>query len=167
LHLDSAKAAGLLSLGFIGFAVGCPLAGWLMKSMNQAVRIMQVGVFMAFIVLVILLYSTPNSLMSVGGLNFIFGLGTGSYFLCFSLIRMMHPPQLAATTIALVTTFESLCQAISQPLIGIMLDYVWKDKIFNGAPIYTLGNYQHVLWLCLLYLLIAFIVLFFVREKSN
>lgn len=163
-NLNAIAAASSMSLIFIGFAIGCPISGWLSDVIRRRVILMGFGTTMAFITILFILYGNFSSIKLLDCLLFVFGLGASCFFLCFSSIREIHPLIFAATVLGFMNTFDSICEAISEPFIGKLLDLGWDGKLQNGARIFPVHDYHLALSMLPLYFLIALIILFFVDE---
>ncbi len=161
--LDVSLAANYVSLIFIGFAIGCPLTGWLSDYIGQRKSIMAIGTILALISLSTLVYA-PISLGCLSILLFLFGIGASCFFLCFSMIRELHPLIFTGTVLGFMNTFDSICEAISEPFIGKLLDLNWAGTYKNGARSFSLQDYHYSLLALSIYLIIALFILFFIEE---
>jgi hypothetical protein len=95
---------------------------------------------------------------------FIFGLGASCFFLCFSMIREIHPIVFAATVLGFMNTFDSICEALSEPFIGKLLDLGWDGTLSNGARIFSVHDYHLALMVLPIYFAISLVFLWFVEE---
>lgn len=166
-QLNSIAAATSVSLIFIGFAIGCPISGWLSDLMKKRIVLMAIGTTLAFIAILFILYGNFSSPTLLNCLLFIFGLGASCFFLCFSAIREIHPLIFAATVLGFMNTFDSICEALSEPFIGKLLDLGWDGKLENGARIFSLHDYHLALAMLPIYFLTALVILFFVKENCS
>ncbi|HYF97938.1 MAG TPA: MFS transporter, partial [Coxiellaceae bacterium] len=92
-------AAQQISLVFIGFAVGSPIAGWLSSRIGRRLPVMAWGTAAAFIFSLLILYVPNLSVWECGLLLFLFGVGISCFLLCFSMICEVNHLILAATAI--------------------------------------------------------------------
>lgn len=162
--LNSATAATVVSFIFIGFAIGCPLSGWLSDYLGRRKLLMLIGTLIAIVTLGCVIYLPSGTATLLSILLFFFGLGASCFFLCFSMIRETMPLAIAATVLGFMNTFDSICEALSEPFIGKMLDLGWKGDMLHGARIFPLADYRLSLSLLLLYLVIALVFLAFTKE---
>ncbi len=161
--LNTTEAAHLISLIFIGFAIGCPLTGWFSDYIGRRKPIMFIGTLLATIALAIVVYfPIPSFYLSV--LLFLFGIGASCFFLCFSMIRELHPLVLTATVLGFMNTFDSVCEAVTEPFIGKLLDINWSGAYENGARSFALHDYHLGLSALVIYLALSVVLMFFIKE---
>ena len=168
--LSASQAALAVSWIFIGFAVGAPLLGWLSDSMGKRKPIMMFGTLLALISLILVIYGLSFPKGIIGLLLFLFGFGASGFFISFAMIKEVFPLFLTATVLGFMNTFDSICEAISEPFVGIFLDAGWDGKIHQGVHQFSTGGYQLALSLLPIYLIIAAGVLWFIKEthcKNN
>lgn len=163
-HLTAQQAALAVSWIFIGFAMGAPLLGWLSDTMKKRKPIMMFGTVLATVSLMIIIYSAVLKANTIGILLFLFGFGASGFFISFAMIREIFPLMLTATVLGFMNTFDSICEAISEPFVGMFLDMGWRGEIVNGIHQFSTAGYQWALTLLPIYLVIAFIVLLFIKE---
>lgn len=163
-HLTPTSAASAMSLIFVGFAIGCPLAGWLSDYIERRKLLMILGTSVALITIVCVIYFPISSTLLLDFLLLSFGLGASCFFLCFSMIREIHPLLFAATVLGFMNTFDSICEALTEPFVGKLLDLGWKGNLDNGARIFSLHDY-HLAFIALpIYLGSALLLLCLIRE---
>lgn len=163
-HLSATAAASSISFIFIGFAIGGPITGWLSDYFQRRKPFMLVGTSIAIITLALVLYLPTVNNIILSSLLLIFGLGASCFFLCFSMIREIHPFAVAASVLGFMNTFDSICEALTEPFIGKMLDSGWKGQLNAGARVFPLSDYHWSLSILLIYLCIALIFLYFTKE---
>ncbi|KTC87128.1 major facilitator family transporter [Legionella drozanskii LLAP-1] len=163
-HLTRADAALAVSSIFIGFAVGAPFLGWLSDFMGQRKPLLFMGTFLALFCLSIVIYSSKLELPTLIVLLFFFGFGASGFFTSFAMIREAFPIMMAATVLGIMNTFDSVCEALYEPLVGALLDWTWDGKIVNGIHQFTLQGYHFSLMLLPGSLILALITLFFTQE---
>lgn len=163
-HLDATAAASTISFIFIGFAIGCPISGWLSDHIQRRKPLMLIGTIIAIITLSLVLYLPQANIFILSTLLLIFGLGASCFFLCFSMVREIHSLTLAATVLGFMNTFDSICEALSEPFIGKLLDLGWDGMLNQGARVFSLQDYHLSLSILVLYLVISLGFLVFTRE---
>ena len=80
------------------------------------------------------------------------------------MIRELFPMVLVATVLGIMNTFDSVCEALFEPLVGALLDLTWTGEIVNDIHQFSLSSYQWALLLLPLSLLLALIMLMFIKE---
>jgi len=162
--LSPTQASHSVSLIFIGFAIGAPLSGWFSDWMKSRLIVMRAGTWISLVTILLILYTPPISVNILNGLLLLFGASISGFLVCFTMIREINKPILAATAIGFMNAFDAFFGAISEPLSGFILDLNWTGELFNGAPIFTLQAYKIALSILPLYLIGAVISLRFMKE---
>jgi MFS family permease len=163
-HLERADAALAVSSIFIGFAVGAPLLGWLSDYMGRRKPLLFMGTFLALICLSIVIYGSTLQLPVLMTLLFIFGFGASGFFTSFAMIREVFPLMMAATVLGIMNTFDSVCEALYEPLVGAFLDWTWDGTISNGIHHFSIHGYHFALMLLPISLILALFTLLFIKE---
>lgn len=163
-HLSAPIAAYAVSWIFIGFAVGAPLLGWMSDFIGRRKPIMIFGTLLALFSLLIVLYYPHQDIKQLIVLLFCFGLGASGFFTCFAMIREVFPILLAATVLGFMNTFDSICEALSEPLVGWVLDLNWSGAIVQGVHQFSIHSYQIALSLMPVYLAVSLLLLIFIEE---
>jgi len=165
-HFSPSKAAMAVSLIFIGFAAGAPLLGWLSDSMGKRKPLMQFGTLLATVCLIMVIFGSKQYAWMVQVSLFLFGFGASGFFISFAMIREAFPLILSATVLGFMNTFDSICEAISEPIVGVFLDYTWSGQIMNGIHKFSIHGYRLALLILPVYLMVAFIILGFIKETN-
>lgn len=162
--LSHTNAAHALSLIFFGFALGAPVSGWFSDWVGKRRPVMFGGTLIALIAITLVLYATnmPTALMIA--CMFIFGFFISFFLLCFTMIREINPPALAATAVGFMNAFNALFGAFSDPLTGKLLDMGWQGGIVDGARVFPVIVYKLALMTLPIYIIGALVFLFFIKE---
>lgn len=161
--LSKTNAAQVVSLIFIGFAAGAPIWGWFSDFIGNRKKVMYVGTFLSAIAFCFILYA-PISVWLLSILMFAFGFFISSFLVCFTMIREINAPAVGATAIGFMNSFDALLGALSDPLTGKFLDLGWQGKMVDGIRIFSVTTYKWALTTVPVYLVIAFALLFFIKE---
>ncbi|NGX26500.1 MAG: putative sulfoacetate transporter SauU [Chlamydiae bacterium] len=162
-ELSKMQAANIVSLLFIGFAVGAPIWGWFSDFIGTRKKVMYVGTFFAVIAFCLVLY-LPLSVWLLSITMFLFGFFISTFLLCFTMIREINAPMVAATAIGFMNAFDALLGALSDPLTGKFLDIGWSGKMLEGARVFSVETYRWALTTVPIYLVVATVLLFFIKE---
>lgn len=157
-------SAQMVSLIFIGFAVGAPVFGWLSDKLGQRRNVMLWGTVGALFALSAVIYMPMVSSYMVALLLFLFGFSISSFLLCFTMIREINLPLLAATAIGFMNAFDALLGAFSDPFTGKLLDLAWDGKLVEGAPVFSVTAYKAAFLTLPAYLVIALLTLLRIKE---
>lgn len=161
--LSKIQAANVVSLLFIGFAFGAPFWGWLSDYVGNRKKVMYVGTIFATIAFSIILYA-PISVWFLSTLMVFFGFFISSFLVCFTMIREINAPVVAATAIGFMNSFDAFLGAISDPITGMFLDMGWQGKVVDGARVFSVTTYKWALTTVPVYLAVGVVLLFFIKE---
>ncbi|PJD92486.1 MAG: MFS transporter [Legionella sp.] len=162
--ISKSSAAFSVSCIFIGFAAGAPLLGWLSDYIGRRKPILFSGTLIAFFCIIVVMFSPTDSLLVLSTMLFFFGFGASGFFTSFAMIRELFPVMLAGTVLGVMNTFDSVCEALFEPMIGAILDWTWDGKIIDGVHVFSITNYHAALLLLPLSLAVAIFLLFFIEE---
>lgn len=165
-HVSHTQAAILASLIFLGLALGSPLLGLWSDKINKRVSVMLTQGFIAFISSLLIIYINHFPLWLLGVLLFIFGFSTSAFMLGFTLGRELNKITVAATIIALINTGDIIFSALTQPLIGKLLDANWRGGVISGVPRFSSVEYHHALSILPIYIVLSLVLLFFIRDRD-
>ncbi|MGD9107811.1 MAG: MFS transporter [Gammaproteobacteria bacterium] len=163
-HLGRTHAASLVSLVFLGLAFGGPLLGFVSDKLNNRLGVMTYGSLTSLVAVSLIIYVPILPLWLLGTLLFIFGFGTGAFMLGFAAGKDINKISLAATVIAFINTGDAIFGAVTEPLIGKVLDLTWSGKIVNGVHYFTVHDYQYALLLLPVYLIVALGLLWLIKK---
>jgi MFS family permease len=163
-HLSLEQASFLLSWVFIGLGVGSPILGLISDRLGKRRGVMQVSVFLSFLSLLPVIYCQSISMVLIGFLMFLFGFFTGAFMLSFAVAKDINSLVMTATVVAMINTGSDIFGAITEPLVGKFLDLHWGGSIVDGVRHFSLLDYRMAFCVLPLYLFLAWILLFFVKE---
>ena len=124
---------------------------------------MIMGTTFSLVAFCIMLY-IPISVVTLSVTNFLFGFFLSSFLVCFTMIREINAPAVAATAIGFMNAFDAFLGALSDPLTGKFLDMGWDGHMQNGIPVYTVADYTISLSIIPIGLFIGFILTLFIKE---
>lgn len=165
-HLSRTDAALAISCIFIGFAAGAPFWGWFSDYIRRRKPVLFVGTCSALLCLLIVLYSSSLLLTTLMILLFLFGFGASGFFTSFAMIRELFPIVLVATVLGIMNTFNSVFEALFEPLVGAILDWTWSGKAINGMHQFSLQGYHLSLLLLPLSMFLALVTLTLIQETN-
>lgn len=163
-QIPRTDAAMAISCIFIGFAAGAPFWGWFSDYIQRRKPILFIGTFSALICLLIVLYSPRQVLSSLMIFLFFFGFGSSGFFTSFAMIRELFSITLVATVLGIMNTFNSIFEALFEPLVGAILDWTWSGAVIDGRHHFSVQSYHWSLSLLPLALFIALVCLSFIKE---
>jgi MFS family permease len=163
-HLNQTHAASFVSFIFLGLGLGSPLLGLLSDRLGYRRRIMILSAVITLISITWVIYVPQLPLWLLAGLFFIFGFSTGAFMLGFVLGRELNKLTVAATVVALINTGDVIFSALTEPLIGRLLDSRHGQGI-AATPTFSVTDYHYALSVVPIYILFSLILLFFIRES--
>ncbi len=163
-NLSHKTSAQTVSLIFIGFAVGAPFFGWLSDRLGRRRIVMLWGTILAFIAISMVIYLPGIPFYVLSFLLFFFGFSISSFLLCFTMIREISLPVLAATAIGFMNAFDAVLGAFSDPLTGMVLDLYWDGKLVEGARIFSIEAYKIAFLTLPAYLILSLLTLLKIKE---
>lgn len=164
--LSKTEAASMVSLVFIGLGVGSPLFGMFSDAIGNRRQVMLYGTLLSFVAVCLILYCHPMPTWLLGTLLFTFGFALGAFPLVFAIGKELNSLKLTATVIAMLNASDAVLDAITEPAIGKFLDLGWDGKIINGVHYFSLHSYHIALAILPIYLLLASILLLWVRDSG-
>lgn len=111
------------------------------------------------------IYVPQLPLWLLAGLLFIFGFSTGAFMLGFVLGRELNKLTVAATVMALINTGDVIFSALTEPLIGWLLDS--RHAGGGGTATFLLTDYHYALSVVPIYILLSLILVLFIRESHG
>ncbi len=166
-HLSDTKAAALVSMSFFGLAIGAPLIGFITDRVKNRRTLMVIGSLISLFSVIAVIYISNLPEVLIGALFLIFGLSVSTFMLGFTIGKEINPLPLAATVIALINTGDAIFGAVTEPLIGKLLDNGWKGKLIDQAHYFGVTDFRHALIILPIYLLIAVVLVFFIKANKN
>lgn len=163
LSISSEQASMINGMLFFGAIVGAPFVGWLSDKMNLRILPMKAGVLASMLTLLAVLY-LPVSLSVMSMLFFLLGFFTSAQVVSYALVAESSPPAMTATAVSVISILTQGGYLIYQNLFSSLLTNYGGMHMINGVPVYQLEAYQHAALILPLGLLIAFALLFGLKE---
>ena len=164
--LSNIEAAGYVTLSFVGLGLGAPLFGLISDKIGNRVKVMASGTFISLVALTLMIYGPINSTFLLGTEMFLFGLGTGAFMLSFTLCKEWNSLIITATVVSMINTGDAILSAISDPLVGKLLDFFSNGAAHNGGS-FALNDYYKAFLILPLYLLLALVFTLYLNKVKN
>jgi len=162
--LSKVHAAHANSMVFLGWAIGAPIWGWFSDFINRRRLPIIIGCIGALGWVTVLLYVPHLSIKTIYFSLFAFGLFSSAQILVFAICHEATQHKIAGTAIALTNMIVMIGGNIFQPFIGKLLDLGWKGELLQGARVYSIHDYQTSLSVLPMSIIIAFVLMSFIRE---
>lgn len=164
----SKEVAGYaMSMVFAGWLFGGPLMGVFSDFLKNRKLAIRIGILVVLLCLAPVIYFPFINIYVIYILLFLVGFFSSAELLSFSLAIELNSFKAKATAAAFTNFIISLGDAIFQPLVGFLLDSNWDGSTIQGIRVYKVVDYQIALSCLPLTLVLAFILLFFVKEKES
>ncbi|GJM07485.1 MAG: MFS transporter [marine bacterium B5-7] len=129
-HLSDTASAFAISLIFIGWGFGGPLAGWLSDKMPRR-RVMIGSAVCGILFLGTLLYARELSASVVFALLFMYGMTNSGVAVSYAYAGEINGERFAGTSMAFANMASVFIGAILQPVIGAIIDWHAGTKIVD------------------------------------
>ena len=159
--------AGLMVAAiFLGWTVGAPWVGYFTDLVGRRRQLMFLSPLLSMLILLIIIYipSLTPSLMLV--LLFFYGVSNTGVALAYALAGDLHPSKFAGISVAFTNMMSIMMGALFQPLMGWILDQQWTGTMSHGLRIYSRQDYVHTLTILPISLILAFIMVFFIKDPA-
>lgn len=146
--LSRPDAAFYVSLNLLGWAAGAPLAGWLSDHVGRRKLPLIVAGVVNTACMVTLFYLPGLPLAGAAVLIFLIGGLSASMVITYAIAREITVPSSHGAVTGFINTGTVGAGAITQPLVGLLLDWQWDGTMADGARFYSLEVYNSA-FLCL------------------
>ena len=163
LSIGAEQAAMINGMLFFGAIIGAPLVGWISDKAGLRILPMKIGVLASMLTLVTILY-LPVSVSQMTILFFLLGLFTSAQVISYALVAESSSPMMTATAVSVISILTQGGYLVYQNLFSTLLTKQGGMHIINGIPVYNLAAYQYAAVILPLGLLIAYFMLFGLRE---
>ena len=158
-HMNLVTAAGIISILFIGTAVGNVIIPWFAENFNMKKTLMLTCTAIDLVLMLILIYIPLDSVLKLVSVLFFIGFFLSAYSIPFVIVKKIVPKKACGTGMAFI---NSVCGGIGtviyQPLIGWFLHLFEVQSPSTGKFIRTIESYQNALVIIPISLVAAIII---------
>lgn len=152
-------------LVFIGMAMGCWVSPLLANHWRSHRKVMSIGAIGALSMFLPAIYWNNLPLSSVFMLLFFSGFFCGWQILNFAAAKEINPPEFSGTTMGFMNALTMASAPIFQSLLGKLIDLFEEGEVgLDGVKLYSAEAYQYALFAIPASLLLAWVILRFIRE---
>lgn len=152
-------AAHIMTLVFVGWIVGCPLAGRIDDKFKRHKLLMFVGLSVVFVLFLVIAY-VPLSITAIIILLFFMGIFSSVQIITFAVVKETNPDYAKGSAVGVTNFIVFLCSAILTPVFGVILHIFTSLYPHNDIVV----NYRLSMLLIPIILILAGICLFFVKD---
>jgi MFS family permease len=164
-HLDLHIAAIAVSLIFVGWGVGGPLIGWFSDHIQRRRPLLFISAASCLFSLLLILYMpSTTSVSALFIVMFLYGITNTGVATSYAVASEINPRPIVGASVAFANMASVIIGALFQPIIGWLLDLNWDGKMQNGAPLYSVSNFQLAFLLLPICLALSFVMAFFIKE---
>ncbi len=166
-NLPRPLAAFLVSMIFVGWAVGSPFFGYISDRLARRKVPMYVASIGTFFSICCIIYLTHLFWGWLLCFCFLFGFFSSGFMLAFSIAKEANPFVCSATSLGYTNMLNMLGGALIQPLVGVLIDY--HRGVGNSAPktALSLQHFQFALTLVPAVVVLSLVFLFFIKETHT
>lgn len=134
--LTTEQAAFGISMSFFGVGIGCVCFGFVSSYFNNTINVMYIGAYISLILIISLVFSPKLTAHQTYIFLFFLSFFTGSFFLCFDIIKKSFSETLSSVATAFCNILVMSSAILLQPMVGFLID---TNKIFNNKIPIELG----------------------------
>ena len=166
-QLSKITAATAVSMIFLGWTVGAPLAGWWSDKVKRRKPVMLLGSLGVLILATLLIYVPGLPLGLVFSILFFIGVFSGGQVVCFATAYEANPRNAKGSSLAITNMLVMITGAILQPAVGWLLDLRYQPKKIVGTLHFTASDFHFALMVVPITLTLALFFALLIRETHG
>lgn len=163
-HVGTMKAASVITLMFVGAAVGSPLFTAFSDYTNRRRTPMIIGCMMSLGLSIWLILIQESSLDLMKLIFFFIGFSYTAKVLTFSSICEIMPKKISGVSIAFVNSLVMSTGAFFHPLVGGLVQVMQQSRDDASVGQYTIADYQYGLTVLPIALCLGLFIVLMIRE---
>lgn len=155
---DSIYASYMITIGWLGYAIGCPLLGFLSDYLKRRKLMLIIAACISLISIILIVYF-PVSKLILAGSFLLLGLGAGGQSIGFAIMAEQCGKDYLAVGLGFNNAMITILSSINAPLIGWLLDNHRQTEAL------ALDDYHYAFsFIVVLISLSIFVSIFFIKE---
>ncbi len=159
-------AAVGITLVFIGWGIGGPIAGWLSDYIGKRRPIMIGSSILSLALLAAIIYLPSSNIHVTFFLLFLYGICNAGLGVAYAVAGEINSRVITGISLAFANMASIIIGALFHPLIGKLLDMQWDGLMQNGIPVYTATAFQNALFVLPICLVISLFCALKVKETN-
>lgn len=164
---NNVQSSIAVSMVFLGWAVGGPSIGFLSDVVRKRKPLMYASALFSLVFLSMALflpYGTKIPLSLLCLIFFLYGISNTGVAISYAYSSEINPLPVAGLSVAFANMMSIGVGAVLQEVVGAILGLDWRGAIVHGVRVYPQGSYSHALLLLPVCLVLAFLLVFFIKE---
>jgi len=142
-HLTNTQAGAWMTILWVAIAIGSPLMGWFAVRIRSRKKPLYICYSAGLIGSILFLEAQHLPLIVTGFSLLLLGFSASSQAMTFGCMKDIVPANTFGTASGIINMACLVGGAISQPLIGVLLDWQWDGlRNAHGVMIYSAQNYR-------------------------
>lgn len=166
LGVSQEEASMVNTMLFLGAILGGPFLGWVSDRLALRVLPMKFGVIASLLVLLAVLF-LPISLSMMKIMFFLLGFFTAAQVISYALVVESCSAAMTATAVSVISILTQGGYIVYQNIFSFLLVHHGDATMSNGAPVYSLADYQHAAMILPIGLIIAWLALRGLKETHG
>ncbi len=164
-NISMIDAASVISVIFIGWAIGSPLFGFISDRIQRRKPIVIASAAFSLLFIFIILYCPSLSLSWLFVIAFLYGFSNVGVSTCYAIAAELTPNHYAGTALGFTNMASILLGALFQPIVGRLLDLHWDGKLVDGVRYYSATDLQTAMISLPICLVLCLLLCIFLRES--
>lgn len=164
MNLSKTVAANFISLVFIGWAIASPLWGIFSNRIGLRKPSLYIASVGGLLTCSLFIFAPIESGFIMQSLLFLFGVFSAGFLPAFAVAKELCDKRYVATSLSFMNMMNMIGIAIAQPLIGLVLDQMWRGEIIDKVRVYPLEAYHLALAILPAGILVSLLILPFIKE---
>lgn len=155
--LSLQSASNMLTISWVGYAIGCPLVGVISDYQERRKQVLVVSSAIGALATAMIVLVSDHGFLIAG--FFLLGVGASGMSIGFAMIGEQFKPQFVAVGFGLVNALIMSISAINAPILGFLLEHL------SGGAHPSLQNYTHAFYVLIAIATLGFVsAVLFVKE---
>ena len=172
MHISQEASGAMVSMIFVGLAIGGPTVGWLSDWLGRRKPILVIGSLLGVVSTGTLLLLQPGHPAILMVNLFVIGLVVGILVVAFPMAMDQNPCFARGTALTFVNLTQMVFAGIGQWIVGLLLDLgagngVTAHTKAAAGEAFNSGDFRSAFLLLPIAMFVAFLLSFLVRETSS